>query len=289
MPSEALAFAPGTSFDTAGLFDISGAGLGSDVLGDPAIANFGDTFGAGATDLSGSTTGVTGTDAGFTSPAAGGGAGAAPGGAGATPSVAANEEWAGLTAPSATDGGGGFLSGATDKLGGIMSSPWTKLALAGAPLALTLGMGEAQLSPAAQQLQAQANALSQQGMSDLASARAGKLNAGQTAQLASDKQDLTNQWRQTLYNQGVTDISKDARWPQIEAAIDQQITKETAQLIQQNITNALAETGQASTALTSIAQMQLAADTAFTNQLINATKSLGLAAGGGQTITLKAA
>jgi len=46
------------------------------------------------------------------------------------------------------------------------------------------------------------------------------LNAGQTAQLASFKQNATNQWLQTLYNQGVQDPTKDARWPQIQAQID---------------------------------------------------------------------
>jgi len=176
-----------------------------------------------------------------------------------------------------------------DKLGGALSSPWTKLAVGAAPLALALGMGQQQLPTSAQQLQGQATALSQQGQADLASARAGNLNAGQTAVIGQVRTDLTNQWRQTLFNQGVQDPTKDARWPQIEAAIDSQVTQQTAQLIQQNITNALAETGQASAALTSIANMQFQADANFTNSLINATKSLGLAAGSGQTITLKAA
>jgi hypothetical protein len=304
LPSEALAFAPGaTSFDTAGLFDISGAGLGFDVLGDPAVAGYTD-FGAATpagfastdAELSGGLTGTAppsaGGGAGAAPPSAGGGAGAAPGGAGATATPAGfaptDAELSGAvtgTGPAAA-GGGGFnsLIQGAGGWGNIL-----KYGAAVAPLALTLGMGEAKLSPAAQQLQAQANALSQQGMSDLASARAGKLNAGQTAQIGQMRNDLTNQWRQTLYNQGVTDISKDARWPQIEADIDAKVTTATAQLIQQNITNALAEAGLASSALTSIAQMQMAADTAFTNQLINATKALGGAFGGSQTITLKAA
>jgi len=100
--------------------------------------------------------------------------------------------------------------------------------------------------------------------------------------------DLKNKWLQTLYNQGVQDPTKDARWPQIAAQIDAQVTQQTAALIQQNITNALAETGQAASALTSIAQMQMSADQNFTNALINATKSLGLAAGSsaGRTVTI---
>lgn len=280
LPSEALAFAPeASSLDTGGGFlDFAGAGPGPDFAT--------DTFGAGATDLSGTTSGVTGTDAGFTSPTAGGGAGAAPGGAGATGTPAGfaptDAELSGATTgtgPAAT-GGGGFnsLIQGAGGWGNIL-----KYGAAVAPLALTLGMGQAQLPSSAQQLQGQAAALSQQGQADLAAARAGQLNAGQTAQIGQMRQDLTNQWRQTLYNQGVTDISKDARWPQIQADIDAKVTAATAQLLQQNITNALAETGQAASALTSIAQMQMASDTAFTNNLIRATAALGGAFGSSGT------
>jgi hypothetical protein len=259
------------------LADPSGAGAG----GDTAASQF------GAADP-------------LASPAASSsGAGAAPAAAGpsATPAGFANTdaELAGATtgtapaataaAPAAATGGGGI----TGALGSTLSSPWTKLALGAAPLALALGMGQQQLPSSAQALQGQATALQQQGLTDLSQARAGVLNAGQTAVIGQVRTDLTNQWRQTLFNQGVQDPSKDARWPQIEAAIDSQVTQQTAQLIQQNITNALAETGQASAALTSIANMQFQADQNFTNSLINATKSLGLAAGSGQTITLKAA
>jgi len=121
--------------------------------------------------------------------------------------------------------------------------------------------------------------MQQSGLTDLSNARQGILNQGQTAQLAKLRQDSTNRWRQALFNQGVQDPSKDARWPQIADAIDQEVTVATGQMIQQNITNALAETGQAAQALTAIAQMQMKADSDFTNALIGATKSLGLAAG----------
>jgi hypothetical protein len=173
----------------------------------------------------------------------------------------------------------------TDKLGGALSSPWTKLAVGAAPLALALGMGTQQLPSSAQSLQGQAQALQQQGLTDLSQARAGNLNAGQTAVLGQMRTDLTNSWRQALANMGVQDPKKDARWPQIEALIDSQVTQQTATLIQQNITNALAETGQASTALTSIANMQMQADQNFTNNLIGATKALGFAAGSRTTTT----
>ena len=282
----------GFGADTA----LSGGDTGlSSFLADPSGAG---TFGAGAPDLTSTTGGITGTDAGFASPAASGDVGVAPTGAGAsaTPGgfASTDAELAGATtgtAPAATlaapsAAGGGGVTGA---LGSALSSPWTKLALGAAPLALALGMGQQQLPSSAQQLQGQAAALSQQGQTDLAQARAGKVNAGQTAVLAQTRNDLTNAWRQTLFNQGVQDPTKDARWPQIVADIDSKVTAQTAQMLQQNITNALAETGQASAALTSIANMQFQADANFTNSLINATKSLGLAAGGGQTITLKAA
>jgi len=265
--SDAAAGFGGTDFAAA---DFELPGTSALTSGDP-------TFAETDAELFGGQTGTA-------PPSASGGTGAAPTGAGATstpsgfaPTDAELSGAATGTAPGTS--GGGIFSGLTDKLGGVMSSPWTKLALGAAPLALTLGMGEGKLPAAAQQLQQQAAVLSAQGQSDLAAARAGQLNAGQTAQLAQMRQDLTNQWRQTLYNQGVTDVSKDARWPQIEAQIDAQVTQQTATMIQQNITNALAETGQAAQALTAIAQMQLSEDQQFTNNLINATKSLGLAAG----------
>jgi len=221
----------------------------------------------------------------------------------ATPAAAPNSAYGALTQGS---GIGGDLTNApeiaqyadnpsfgvpsfTDKLGGALSSPWTKLAVGAAPLALALGMGQPQLPSSAQALQGQANALSQQGQADLANAKAGNLNAGQTAVLGQMRTDLLNQWRQTLYNQGVQDITKDARYPQILAQIDAQVTQQTATLIQQNVTNALAETGQASTALMGIAQMQMTSDQNFTNNLLNATKALGTAVGGGTTIKLQAA
>ena len=208
------------------------------------------------------------------------------------PSVA-NAETAqtGLNAANATFGT--FTPPADSSSGlfgtGISGGTALKYGLAAAPLALTLAMGQPSLPASAQQLQGQAAALQSQGLQNLQQAQAGVLNSGQTAQIATMQQNLTNQWLQTLKNQGVADPTKDTRWPQIQAAIDTQVTAATAQLIQQNITNALQETGQASTALTSIAQMQLQSDQAFTNNLVNATKSLGLAAGTGTALKLVAA
>lgn len=184
------------------------------------------------------------------------------------------------TAIPASAGGTAATAGASNLLGipGVSNMQLATLALGAAPLALTLAQGQPQLPSSAQALQGQANALSAQGQADLAAARAGQLNAGQTAQLGIMQQNLTNQWLQTLKNQGVLDPTKDSRWPQIQAQIDQQVTAATAQFLQQNMTNALAETGQAASALTSIAQMQVTQDQNFTNNLIGATKSLATVA-----------
>jgi hypothetical protein len=295
----ALAFAPDL---VAPAFDIAGPGLGADVLASSELAPYlsggGDVLAAGADTAAGSEAATT-ANAVLDSEVAGGGvapaSGTVPagGGASATPPGFAptDAELSGATtgtAPATTTGGAATTGGGiTDKLGNLLSNPWTKLGLAATPLALTLAMGETQLPSSARQLQGQATALQQQGLTDLSNARNGVLNSGQTAVLGQMRTDLQNQWRQTLFNQGVQDPTKDARWPQIEAQIDAQVTQQTATLIQQNITNALAETGQASTALTSIANMQFQADQNFTNALVNATKSLGLAAGlssGGVTI-----
>ncbi len=205
-----------------------------------------------------------------------------PAGAGAAPSADLNvtqaaDPWAGIRGVNDMTGVAASEGGIVNSLGG-----WGNIAkwgLAGAPLALALGMGEAKLPAGAQALQGQALQMQQSGLTDLSNARQGILNQGQTAQLAKLRQDSTNRWRQALFNQGVQDPSKDARWPQIADAIDQEVTVATGQMIQQNITNALAETGQAAQALTAIAQMQMKADSDFTNALIGATKSLGLAAG----------
>src|SRR6266436_6357932 len=206
-----------------------------------------------------------------------------PAGAGAAPDLTVTQSadpWAGVRGVNDMTGVAAAKdTGITGMLGDALSSPWTKLAAGVAPLALTLGMGQQQLPAGAQALQNQALQMQQSGLTDLSNARQGILNQGQTAQLAKLRQDSTNRWRQALFNQGVQDPSKDARWPQIADAIDQEVTVATGQMIQQNITNALAETGQAAQALTAIANMQMKADSDFTNALIGATKSLGLAAG----------
>lgn len=230
------------------------------------------------------------TYAGTTTPtAAGPAASAAPtAGAGGTPSYVNPSVSSAAWTPNAQTGlsslnqqfgtfnpsGGGILGSLTGGIGGTNISPLTA-GIAAAPLALALARGEAQLPSSAQQAQANAAVLSQYGQNNIN----GQLNAGQLATLQTMQQNLTTQWAQTLYNMGVTDPSKDTRWPQIQAMIDTQVTQQTATMIQNNITNALNALGAAGTQLNAIAQMQMTADQNFTNTLVNATKALGLLAG----------
>lgn len=270
----ALAFAPDSTLASSG-FDLGADSSGFLAPDASAAASAAPDATAGATSTAADTTAAA---APATTPTGGTASGLLQG----TPAV--NASTAGTAAPAAASGGtvtgmGGATAGSGGTLNSILSSPFTKLAIGAAPLALTLGMGETQLPAGAQQLQGQALALQQQGLTALNQAQQGVMNSGQTAQLTQMRNDLTNQWLQTLKNQGVQDPTKDARWPQIQAAIDAQVTQQTATLIQQNITNALAETGQASQALTQISNMQFQADQNFTNNLVNATKSLGFAAG----------
>src|SRR6266699_2181992 len=172
----------------------------------------------------------------------------------------------GVAAPAVSGGTvAGADGGLTGALSGALKSPWTKLALGLAPLGLALGRGQPSLPPQAQSAAALA----------ANPGAAGTLNPAQTAAIGEMRNDLTNQWRQTLYNQGIQDPSKDTRWPQIEATIDRQVTAATQTMIQNNIALAL----QGNAQLISIAQMQMQADQNFTNTLVNATKALGTMVG----------
>jgi len=285
----------------ADALSIAGPGLGADVLADPNIAIFaGDSAGASLPDTSPLATGpldssitgdvgAAGTDIASTATPAATTPSATPAGfaptdtelaGGATGTAAAT-----TAATPATAAGGGV----TGALGNVMSSPWTKLGLGLAPLGLALGMREANLSTGGQAAQGNANQLAAFGQQQLAQAQAGQLNQGQLASLNQMRQDLTNQWKQVFFNMGVQDPSKDTRWTQAMADIDNKITAQTATFIQQMIQNGLQAASSASGTLTQVAQMQMQADQNFTNNLINATKALGTTVAGGQTITLKAA
>ncbi len=181
------------------------------------------------------------------------------------------------TAPSTAAGGASSSSGGfTSMLSDTLKSPWTRLGLAAAPLALTLARGESSLPPQTDAAVSNATALANQGAN---------LNSAQQATIAQMRQDLINQYRQVLFNQGVQNPEKDTRWPQMLAQIDSQVTAATQQMIQQNIQNSLAGDQQ----LIQIAGLQMQADQNFSNALLNATKALGTAAGLGGGVQLKLA
>ena len=184
---------------------------------------------------------------------------------------------AGGAAPAASDSGS-FLGNAVSKAGDWLANPANdlKLALGVAPLALTLARGESSLPGQVGPAQANAAALASQGAN---------LNASQQATLNQQRQDALNAMRQALFNQGVTNPTADTRYAQYVQLVDQQVTAAATQMIQNNIQNSLAGDQQ----LIQIAQLQMNADQAFTNNLVNATKALGTVAGMNSGITLKVA
>lgn len=272
---------------------------GGDVLssgGDVLASGDTTTFLPGAGDVATTDTPLVGTPAGgdVTTVAPG----TIPGGTPTGPAVNATTTAAGVqpiggggtVAPvsgGTIAGGAGGEGGITGALSSTLNSPWTKLALGVAPLALTLARGQPSLSPAAQAAQNNAAQLSAFGNQQIQNAINGQLNAGQIASLNVMRQDLTNQWKQTLFNMGVTDPTKDTRWPQIEALIDEKVTQQTQVFTQQMIQNGLQAAGAASQTFMGVANLTFQQDQAFTNNLVNATKALGMLAGNsGQTFKL---
>jgi hypothetical protein len=255
---DALSFAPEVGSDAF----LPAAGLAEDVGG-----------GAGGAG------GVTDEFLGTVAPAADSGAAASAVPQGVTSTAASEAGLPGVTA--STPAGGNALSPAsgaaggslTDKLGGALSSPWTKLALGAVPLGIALARGEPSIPPQAQA----ATEFSQQTISN-----ANTLNPSQIAVINQQRQDSINQWRQVLFNQGVTVPEKDTRWAQINANVDAQMTASTQQMLQQNLQSAL----QANAQLLQVASIQMQNDQNFTNTLVNATKSLGSVAGGGINLKL---
>lgn len=171
----------------------------------------------------------------------------------------------------------------TQQLGGVLSSPWTRLGLGLAPLAVAGIMGQPGLPSAGQQAQGYANQLATYGQQQLALGTSGQLTPAQSAVISKMQQDLTNSWRQALYNQGVQNPEQDGRWPQILAAIDTQVTAATQQMLQQTIDNGLRALGQGGQQLAAISAQQMQADQNFTNMLVNATKALGTTVAGGSS------
>jgi hypothetical protein len=176
-------------------------------------------------------------------------------------------------APGTTPGSSGGITGAlTDTL----KSPWTKLALAAAPLGVAALTGGGGLPSQLGAAQANAQALASQGSA---------LNPSQNASLTQMRQNAVNAARQALFNQGVQNPEADTRWAQMTANIDSQVTAAAQTMIQQNIQNSLAGDAQ----LIQIAQLQMQSDQNFSNMLLNATKAFGSVVGLNSGLTLKVA
>jgi len=254
--------------------DFSQAAAGGDALNaggaQTALAPQNDlSFGPGSQMTTAPTTGTTGmegaTFAGATpetaAPTATAPAAASP----AAPATAA-------ATPAAANAGGGAFGG----------TGWgwkaAGLALGAAPLALTLAKGEAPLPPQAGQVSSIAAQQQAAAQPFINSVIANSPTLTQAAQLQQQQDQLTNQWRQVLFNQGVQNPEADSRWPQIQAQIQQQMQIQTQQMIQSNLQAALGFSGAASNSLLQVANLQVQQDTAFTNAIAGATKALGTVA-----------
>jgi len=234
---------------------------------------------------SGSAAGLSGADSGLSGGASSSGLSGTPvstvSGGGAPPASGTLSTGSFSSPSSAAAGGGaGNVAPAAKAAGGIGGSGvgWKDaafLGLAGAPLAATLFKGESPLPPQAGQLSALSQPLSNFATAELSAAQNNQVMPGQQAQLNSDRQTALNQWRQALYNQGVQNPESDSRWSQIVSMVDQQIAQEQQGMITANIQSALAAAGGASANLTNLANMQVQQDTAFTNALAEASRSLG--------------
>lgn len=256
-------------FGTGGANDLSliSSGVGGDVP--PTAADYG-----GASDIGQPfDAGAGPSQTGLTVPPNAMGAANVPGSTVAPPAVPG----ASVTPPAPPgDGGkGGGLFGT-----GI-SGNTALLAGAGlAPLALTMMRGEQPLPQQANQLQSQlATPLSNFSQQQLAQYQANRVNPAQQASLDAMRAQLTNQYRQMLFNQGVTNPQADSRWPQIEGLIDQQVMQSQGQMLANNINAAFAASGQAGQDLSILANMQVQQDTAYQQAINQATQAAGMVIG----------
>jgi hypothetical protein len=198
--------------------------------------------------------------------------------------VAASGVAAPAGAPAAPAAPAPAAANSNSALGGAFATKpgwgWTAagLGLAAAPLAYLGLKGSDPLPPQANQLQGVANQTQAAAGPALASIAQNAPTAYQAAQLAQMQDQMVTQWKQTLMSQGVQNPEADTRWPQIQQYIQQQMNINTQAMINTNIQTALGFTGQTSSALTSLANMQIAQDTAYTTAVGNATKSLGTVA-----------
>lgn len=199
-----------------------------------------------------------------------GGVGSVPSDAGVGVSPGANA--AAISNAPAAAGGGSIIPGVKNSTLG-----WG--ALAAAPLALTAFRGQPALPPQAGQLNQLASGEQAFAQQQMGLYNANQVLPAQQAGLDAQRQQLTNQYRQMLFQQGVQNPEADSRWPQIQGLIDQQVNQSKSQIMTQNINAAFQGSGQAGNALSNLASMQTQADTAYNQQISQAAESLALTLG----------
>ena len=110
----------------------------------------------------------------------------------------------------------------------------------------------------------------------------------QAAQLQQTRDKLTAQAKQVLFNMGVQNPEQSTQWVGMQQQIEQQMQIETQKVIDSNLKTAMGLTGQSAQMLYNLGAQQIQQDTAFQNQIANATGALGKiammgASGGGSS------
>jgi hypothetical protein len=192
----------------------------------------------------------------------------------------------GDAAPAASDaldagaaGGKAGASGIGSTLGTVMSGLKTAAPLA--PLALlgsTLIKGEPALPPQAQQLSGLGSSLGATGQQNLTAAANQQITAPQMSEISTWKQQQLNQLYQ-LYASHGQDPHQSSDYLQGVEQINAQAISMQQQFIDQLVQTGLGETGQATSALTTAANMQIQQDTAFNQSIASAIQAFGLTAG----------
>lgn len=177
---------------------------------------------------------------------------------------------------SPTAAGGSGTSGGFDlgSLGSTFKSIAPYAGIAG--LGYNLIKGEAGLPPQGKELSSAATNLSQLGQQNLAMAANNQITPSQAAQIEQWKQRQRNALYQTYARNG-RDPRGDTDYQQGLQQIDQQAVAMQQQFINQLVQTGLGEMGQATSALTNAANMQISQDNAFSTSITNAFNALGMA------------
>lgn len=208
----------------------------------------------------------------------------------------------------AINGAGGSSIGST--LSSVLSSPYTKAAELGLPLAflgynalkgpapLPTGATAAvtnavnQLTPLQGQASANVPLYNETAATDLNLATNFQISPAQAASIQQWQQNQYNQLYQQIANQGVTNVTGSSEWVQGKNQIDQQALAQQVQMVNQLISTAFqsasaANAGVSTSAnvtssldatLMQAAQLQVQQDQAFQQSLASALQSFGLIA-----------